>query len=164
MTKTLGHFCFEPPLRSLCFIYPFKVGLQPQLNEKCFYQFQYMWKVQELKCDQSLFLLLLFRFLHVSLLEVGSVGITLYLPFASLVLLELALLVQFCKKVFGLEGLLRLFLLKFEFLLELSVLLIQLFCSLLLSQVLFLQLSELRSRSSALRTNLEHVNALAIGR
>ena len=111
-----------------------------------------------------LLLLLLLRLLNISLLEVRTVCIRLDLPFTLLVLLELALLVQFGKKVFGLKGLLRLFLLKFKFLFELSVLLIKFFCSLLPAQVLFLQLRQLRSRSSALRTNLEHVNAFAVGR
>ena len=109
-------------------------------------------------------LLLLFRLLHVSLLEVGSVRITLDFPLAMLVLLELALVEQVVKNALGIEGFLRLGLMKFEFLLELSVLSFQLFCSFVFAQVLFFQLSELRSRSSALRTNLEHVNALTVGR
>ena len=103
-------------------------------------------------------------FWGISLLEVGSVGITLYFPLALLVLLELALVEQVVENALGLEGFLRLGLLKFESLLELSVLPLQLFCSLLFAQVFFLQFSQLRSRSSALRTNLEHVNALAVGR
>ena len=111
-----------------------------------------------------LLLLLLLRLLHISLLEVGSVCITLHFPLALLVFLELALVKQVVKNALSIEGFLRLGLLKFEFLLELSVLSFQFFCSILLAQVLFLQLSELRSRSSALRTNLEHVNALAVGR
>ena len=92
-----------------------------------------------------LLLLLLLWLLDVSLLEVGSVCVRLDLPFTFLVLLELALLVQFSEKIFGLKGLLRLFLLEFEFLFELSVLLIQFFCSLIFAQVLFLQLSQLSS-------------------
>ena len=87
---------------------------------------------------RSLFLFLLLRFLHVSLLEVGSVGITLYFPLAVLVLLELALVEQVVKNALGIEGFLRLGLLKFEFLLELSVLPLQLFCPFVLAQVLFL--------------------------
>ena len=109
-------------------------------------------------------LLLLLRLLHISLLEVGSVSITLYFPLALLVLLELALVEQVVKNALGIEGFLRLDLVKFEFLLELFVLPIQLFFPFFLAQVLFFQLSQLRSRSSALRTNLEHVNALAVGR
>ena len=109
-------------------------------------------------------MLLLFWLLHISLLEVGSVCIALYFPLALLVLLELALVEQVVKDALGIEGILRLGLVKFKSLLELSVLSLQLFCSFVLAQVLFLQLSELRSRSSALRTNLEHMNALAVGR
>ena len=100
--------------------------------------------------ESSFLLLLLLWLLHISLLEVGSVCITLYFPLALLVLLELALVKQVVKNALGLESLLRLGLLKFEFLLELTVLSLQFFCSILLSQFLFLQLSELRSRSSAL--------------
>ena len=83
--------------------------------------------------------------LHISLLEVGSVGITLHFPLALLVLLELTLVEQVVKNALSIEGFLRLGLLKFEFLLELSVLSFQFFCSILLAQFLFLQLSELRS-------------------
>ena len=109
-------------------------------------------------------LLLLLRLLHISLLEVGPVCITLDFPLALFVLLELTLVEQVVKNALGIEGFLRLGLVKFEFLLELFVLPLQLFCSFVLAQVLFLQFSQLRSRSSALRTNLEHVNALAVGR
>ena len=111
-----------------------------------------------------LLLLLLLWLFHVSLLEVSSVRITLDFPLAMLVLLELALVEQVVKNALGLESLLRLDLLKFEFLLELSVLPLQLFCPFVLAEILFLQLSELRSRSSTLRTNLEHVNTLSVGR
>ena len=76
---------------------------------------------------RSLFLFLLLRFLHVSLLEVGSVGITLYFPLAVLILLELALVEQVVKNALGIEGFLRLGLLKFKFLLELFVLPLQFF-------------------------------------
>ena len=72
-------------------------------------------------------LLLLLRLLHIRLLEVGSVGITLYFPLALLVLLELALVEQVVKNTLGIEGFLRLGLLKFKFLLELSVLPLQIF-------------------------------------
>ena len=81
-----------------------------------------------------------------------------------LVLLELALVEQVVKNALGIEGFLRLGLLKFKFLLEFFVLPLQLFCPFVLAQVLFFQFSELRSRSSAFRTNLEHVNTLAVGR
>ena len=83
-------------------------------------------------------LLLLLRFLHVSLLEVGSVGITLHFPLALLVLLELALVKQVVENDLGIEGFLRLGLLKFESLLELSVLPLELFCPFVLAQVFFL--------------------------
>ena len=112
---------------------------------------------------RSLFLLLLLRFLHVCLLKVGTIRITLDFPFASLVLLKLTLCKQVVEKFFGLKGLLRLSLLKFELLLELFVLLLQLCCSFVFAQVFFLQFSQLRSRSSALRTNLEHMNAFPVG-
>ena len=79
-----------------------------------------------------------------------------------LILFELALLIQLGEQVLRLERLLRLSLLEFKLLLELTVLLLKLFTSLLLAQFLFFQFSELRSRSSALRANLEHVNALAV--
>ena len=111
-----------------------------------------------------LLLLLLLRLLNISLLEVSSVRITLDFPLAMLVLLELALVEQVVKNALGIEGFLRLGLVKFEFLLELSVLSLQLFCSFVLAQVLFFQLSQLCSRSSALRTNLEHMNAFTVGR
>ena len=80
-----------------------------------------------------LLLLLLLWLLHISLLEVGSVRITLYFPLAMLVLLELALVEQVVKNALGIEGFLRLGLVKFEFLLELSVLPLQLFCSFVLA-------------------------------
>ena len=80
-----------------------------------------------------LLLLLLLRLLHISLLEVGSVGITLHFPLALLVLLELALVEQVVKNALGIEGFLSLGLLKFESLLELSVLPLQLFCSFVLA-------------------------------
>ena len=83
-------------------------------------------------------LLLLFWLLYISLLEVGPVCITLYFPLAMLVLLELALVEQVVKNALGIEGFLRLGLVKFEFLLELFVLPLQLFCSFVLAQVLFL--------------------------
>ena len=95
-------------------------------------------------------LLLLLRLLHVSLLEVGSVRITLYFPLAMLVLLKLTLVEQVVKNALGIEGFLRLGLVKFELLLELFVLPLQLFCPFVLAQVLFFQFSELCSRSSAL--------------
>ena len=69
-----------------------------------------------------LLLLLLLWLLHVSLLEVGSVRITLHFPLALFVLLKLALVEQVVKNALGIEGFLRLGLVKFEFLLELFVL------------------------------------------
>jgi hypothetical protein len=47
----------------------------------------------------------LLRLLDVSLLEVSAIGIILYDPLTTLVLLQLSLLVQFGKKFFRLEGL-----------------------------------------------------------
>ena len=67
------------------------------------------------------------RLLQISLLEVGSVCITLDFPLAMLVLLELALVEQVVKNALGIEGFLRLGLVKFEFLLELSVLPLKIF-------------------------------------
>ena len=108
-------------------------------------------------------MLLLLRFLpHVCLLEVCSVGIVLDYPLSVLVLFELPLLIQLGEQVLCLERLLRLSLLEFKLLLELTILPFQIFCSLLLAQLFFFQLSKLRSRSSALRTNLQEVNAFAV--
>ena len=74
-----------------------------------------------------LLLLLLLWLFHVSLLEVSSVRITLDFPLAMLVLLELALVEQVVKNALGIEGFLRLGLVKVEFLLECFVLPLQLF-------------------------------------
>jgi hypothetical protein len=65
--------------------------------------------------------------LHIRLLEIGSVGIRLDFPIALFILLELALVEQVVKNTLGIEGFLRLGLLKFQFLLELSVLPLQIF-------------------------------------
>ena len=114
-------------------------------------------------CDRMSFLLLLLRFLlHVCLLEVDPISIGLNFPLPVFVLFQLALLVQLSKQVFGLESVLRLSLLELKSLLELSVLLFQFFCSLFLAQFFFFQLGELCSRSSALRADLQEVNAFAV--
>ena len=67
------------------------------------------------------------------LLELRPVGVGLHLPLPVFVLLELALFIQLGEQVLGLEGILGLSLLEFEPLLELSVLLLQLVCPLLLA-------------------------------
>ena len=79
------------------------------------------------------------------------------------VLFQLALFEELSKQVFCLESVLRLSLLKLKSLLEISVLLLQLVCSLCFAQFLFLQVSDLGSSGPALRTNLEHVHALSVG-
>jgi hypothetical protein len=96
-----------------------------------------------------LLLLLLLWLLDVCRLELRSVGITLYLPLASLVLLELALLVEFGEKVLGLEGLLRLSLLDCKLVLKLFVLALKFNLTLFFAQFIFLQISELGSSTSA---------------
>ena len=78
--------------------------------------------------------------------------------------LELALFIEFGEQVFGFVGLLRLGLLELKSLLKLSVLLLQLFCPLLLTNILFLQLCKLCSSPSSFGADLEHVYSLAIGR
>ena len=100
-----------------------------------------------------LLLLLLLWLLDVSLLEVGSVCVRLDLPFTFLVLLELALIEQVVKNTLGIEGFLRLGLLKFKFLLELSVLALKFILTLFFAQSFFLKISELSSSTSALRAN-----------
>ena len=96
------------------------------------------------------------------MLEVSPIGITLNFPLSMFVLLELSLLVELREKVFSFKSILRLSLLEFKLLLELSVLLLQLLCPFLLAQFIFFQLGKLCSRSSALRTDLQHMNAFAI--
>ena len=109
--------------------------------------------------------MLLLRLLpHGRLLELSPVGVGLHLPLPVFILLELALLIESGEQVLGLEGILGLSLLEFEPLLEVPVLPFQLLCSRLLAQLLFLQLCELGSSAPALRTYLEHVYALAVGR
>ena len=78
------------------------------------------------------------------------------------VLFQLALFEELSKQVFCLESVLRLSLLKLKSLLEISVLLLQLFCPLFLAQLLFLQLSELGSSAPALRPDLQHVASLPV--
>ena len=78
------------------------------------------------------------------------------------VLFQLALFEELSKQVFCLERVLRLSLLQLKSLLEISVLLLQLFCPLFLAQLLFLQLSELGSSAPALRPDLQHVDSLPV--
>ena len=112
-----------------------------------------------------LLLLLLLRFaLDLSLFEVGAIGVVLNDPITLLVLLELALLVEFGKQVFGLVRLLGLLLLELEPVLQLPVLLLQLVCPLLLAQLLFFQLGELGLGPPPLRTTFEHMCSFAVRR
>ena len=73
------------------------------------------------------------------------------------VLFQLTLFEELSKQVFCLERVLRLSLLKLKSLLEISVLLLQLFCPLFLAQLFFLQVGKLGSGAPALRANLQHV-------
>ena len=71
------------------------------------------------------------------MLEVGTVGVALHLPLSMFILLQLALLEEFGKQVFGLESVLRLGLLELKSLLELLVSALKFFCPFFLSQLLF---------------------------
>ena len=95
-------------------------------------------------------LLLLVFLLNVCLFELRSVGITLYLPIAVLILLELALLEEFVQNVFSFKSLLRLSLLDCKLVLKLFVLALKFNFPLSFAQFLFLQISELSSSTSAL--------------
>ena len=100
-----------------------------------------------------LLLLLFIWLLDVCRLEVGSVGITLYLPLTSLVFLELTLLVEFGEKVFGLKGLLRLSFLDIKLVLKLFVFALKFTLTHLFAQLLFLQVRELGSSTSTFRAH-----------
>ena len=78
------------------------------------------------------------------------------------VLFQLTLFEELSKQGFCLESVLRLSLLKLKSLLEISVLPLQLVCSLCFAKLLFLQLSELGSSASALRPDLKHVDPLPV--
>ena len=103
-----------------------------------------------LKSCCSFFLLLLVFLLDVCLLELRSVGITLHLPLAVLVLLELALLEELVQNVFCFKSLLRLGLLDCKFVLKLFVLALKFIFPFSFAKFLFLQISELGSSTSAL--------------
>ena len=115
-----------------------------------------------LKSCCSFFLLLLVFLFDVCLLELRSVGITLHLPLAVLVLLELALLEELGEEVLGLEGLLGVGLLELEPVVELPDLPLVGLSLPFFARVRLLDLVELGRGPPPLRAYLEEVDALAV--